>query len=203
MQFVKFISTQNRSKFPWVRAVKPLVEELFYQFFFLKVKKRDLHQASCWEEKWYFCSSKNWTSCWRGWNWNEYWKICIQNHFFYAICIWWMQKIWSHITNLKKWNEAFTKDNADFKAEKSLPNFGYDNISLKEQLSEILTDLPKISFDMLWKFVDKHGRKPKMLLVDQLFMFLVWLKNGLNLDFTSWLFNSNMWINAIIKVHHH
>ena len=27
--------------------------------------------------------------------------------------------------------------------------------------------------------------------VDQLFMFLVWLKNGLNLDFTIWLFNSN------------
>ena len=37
----------------------------------------------------------------------------------------------------------------------------------------------------------KRGRKPKMLPVDQLFMFLVWLKNGLNLDFASWLFNSN------------
>ena len=38
---------------------------------------------------------------------------------------------------------------------------------------------------------NKHGREPEMLPVDQLFMFLVWLKNGLNLDFTSWLFNSN------------
>ena len=37
----------------------------------------------------------------------------------------------------------------------------------------------------------KSGRKPKMLPVDQLFMFLVGLKNGLNLDFASWLFNSN------------
>ena len=38
---------------------------------------------------------------------------------------------------------------------------------------------------------EKRGRKPKMVPVDQLFMFLVWLKNGLNLDFTSWLSNSS------------
>ena len=38
---------------------------------------------------------------------------------------------------------------------------------------------------------NKRGRNPKMLPVDQLFMFLVWLKNGFNLDFTSWSFNSN------------
>ena len=49
---------------------------------------------------------------------------------------------------------------------------------------------------------NKRGRKPKMLPVDQLFTFLVWLKNGLNLDFTSWLFNSVSqmlisWINYI------
>ena len=38
---------------------------------------------------------------------------------------------------------------------------------------------------------NKRDRKPKMLPVNQLFMFFMWLKNGLNLDFTSWLFNSN------------
>ena len=38
---------------------------------------------------------------------------------------------------------------------------------------------------------EKRGRKPKMVPVDQLFMYLVWLKNGLNLDFTSWLSNSS------------
>ena len=38
---------------------------------------------------------------------------------------------------------------------------------------------------------DKRGRKPKTLPVDQLFMFLVCLKNDLNLDFTSWLSNSS------------
>ena len=82
-----------------------------------------------------------------------------------------------------------------------------------------MTGLPKASFDTIWNFVDpgenyeklmfydssrhgdivisgrreenKCGRKPKMLPVDQLFMLLVWLKNGLNLDFASWFFNSN------------
>ena len=83
-----------------------------------------------------------------------------------------------------------------------------------------MTGLARTSFDTFWNFVDpgehcekslfydpsrrgndivspghseenKCGRKPKMLPVDQLFMFLVWLKNGLNLDFPGWLFNSN------------
>ena len=38
---------------------------------------------------------------------------------------------------------------------------------------------------------NKSETKPKMLPVFQLLMFLVWLINGLNLDFKSWLFNSN------------
>ena len=92
--------------------------------------------------------------------------------------------------------------------------------SLKEQVFKSLTGLPKASFDTLWNFVDpgenyeklmfydssrrgddivipgrreenKCGRKPKMLPVDQLFLLLVWLKNGLNLDLASWFFNSN------------
>ena len=120
----------------------------------------------------------------------------------------------------KKKNEALRKENARLKAEKSLTNFSYDNISLKEQLFKSLTGSPKTSFDTLWNFVDagehceklmsydpsrrgndiaspgrneenKRGRKPKMLPVDQLFIILVWLKNGLNLQFASWLFNSN------------
>ena len=123
------------------------------------------------------------------------------------------------ITDLKKENEALRKENAELNAEKSLTNFSYDNILLKEQLFKSLTGLPKTSFDALQNFVDsgehceklifydpsrrdddivspscsegnKRGRKLKILPVDQLFMFLVWLKNGLNLDFTSWLFNS-------------
>ena len=122
------------------------------------------------------------------------------------------------IIDLKKENEALRKENAELKAEKSLTNFIYDNISLKEHLFKSLTGLPKASFETLWNIVDpgehceklmfyalsrcgddivscgrseenKHGRKPKILPVDQLFMFLLWLKNGLNLDFTSWLFN--------------
>ena len=108
------------------------------------------------------------------------------------------------ITDLKKENEALRKENAELKAEKSLTNFSYDNISLKEHLFKGLTGLPKTSFDTLWNFVDpgkhceklmfynpsrrgddilspgrseesKRDRKPKMLPVDQLFMFLVWL----------------------------
>ena len=38
---------------------------------------------------------------------------------------------------------------------------------------------------------NKGGRKPKMLPVNQLFILLEWLKNGLNLDFTNWLLYSN------------
>ena len=58
--------------------------------------------------------------------------------------------------------------------------------------------------------IASHGRSEKnklgIKLVDQLFMFLVLLKNGLNLDFTIWLSNSNKstvspmlisWINHI------
>ena len=36
----------------------------------------------------------------------------------------------------------------------------------------------------------KHGINPKMSPVDQLIVFVVWLKNVLNLNFTSWLFDS-------------
>lgn len=38
---------------------------------------------------------------------------------------------------------------------------------------------------------NKRDRKSEMLSVDQFFMFLVWLNNVLNLDFTSWLFDSS------------
>ena len=38
---------------------------------------------------------------------------------------------------------------------------------------------------------NNSGRNPKMLPADQLFMFQVWLKNGLNLDFTSYLIQIN------------
>ena len=105
--------------------------------------------------------------------------------------------------------------------------------SLKEQVFKSLTGLPKTSFDTLWNFVDpgenceklmfydssrcgddtvipghheenKCGTKLKMLPVDQLFILLVWLKTGLNLDFTSWFFNSvglpqmlKSWINYL------
>ena len=46
------------------------------------------------------------------------------------------------------------KENEEFEAEKSLTNFIYDNISLKEQLFKCLNVLPKTSFDTLWNFVD-------------------------------------------------
>ena len=57
---------------------------------------------------------------------------------------------------------------------------------------------------------NKRGRKLKMLPADHLLMFVLWLKNGLsNLDFISWLFNSNKstvaqmlitWINYSISI---
>ena len=50
--------------------------------------------------------------------------------------------------------EALRKENAELKAEKSLTNFSYDNISLKEQLFKSLTGLPKTSFDTFLDFVD-------------------------------------------------
>ena len=43
------------------------------------------------------------------------------------------------ITDLKKENVALRKENAEFKAEKSLINFSYDNISLTEHLFNSLT----------------------------------------------------------------
>ena len=51
------------------------------------------------------------------------------------------------ITDLKKENEVLRRENAQLKAEKSLTNFSYDNISLKEHLFKSLTGLPKTSFD--------------------------------------------------------
>ena len=109
------------------------------------------------------------------------------------------------ITDLKKENEVFRKENIELKAKKSLTNFSYDNISLKEQLFTSLTGLPKTSCDTLWDFADpgehcerlmfydpsRHGddvspgrsvenkrrRKLKMLPADQLFIFLVWFFN--------------------------
>ena len=99
--------------------------------------------------------------------------------------------------------------------------FVYENISQKQQLFKSFTGLEKINFDILWDFVNpgencerlmsyepsrrtgedivspgrneqtKRGRKPKLLAINQLFMFLVWLKNGLSLELTSWLFDSN------------
>ena len=76
--------------------------------------------------------------------------------------------------------------------------------------------LPKTNFNKLWNFVDPGEHCEKLVFydpsrrgddiaspggneenkrarksVDHLFMYLVWLKNnGLNLNFTSWLFNS-------------
>lgn len=36
---------------------------------------------------------------------------------------------------------------------------------------------------------NKRGKKPNLLAMNQLFMFLVWLKNGLTLELTNWLFD--------------
>ena len=57
------------------------------------------------------------------------------------------------ITDPKKENESLTKENAELKAEKSLTNFSYDNISLAEQLFKSLTGIPKTSFESLWIFL--------------------------------------------------
>ena len=72
------------------------------------------------------------------------------------------------ITDLKKENEALRKENAELKAEKSLTNFSYDNISLKEHLFKSLTGLPKASFDTLWNFVDPGEHCEKLMFHDSL-----------------------------------
>ena len=70
------------------------------------------------------------------------------------------------ITDLKKQNKALRKENAEFKAEKSLTNFTYDIISLKKQLFNSLTGLPKGSFDTLWNFVDPGEHCEKLMFYD-------------------------------------
>ena len=41
----------------------------------------------------------------------------------------------------------------------------------------------------LFNPVSKPGPKPKMKAIDQLFMFLTWLRLGFTLGLTAWLFN--------------
>ena len=109
-------------------------------------------------------------------------------------------------TDLKKENEALRKKKAEVKAEKSLTNFSYDSISLKEHIFKSLIGLPKTSFDTgehceKLMFYDpsrrandivspgrseqnKRGRKAKMLPADQSVIYVPcvvkkWFKFGL------------------------
>ena len=57
----------------------------------------------------------------------------------------------------------------------------YDN---SKRLSEAQFSLLSSSVDLL-----KSGRKPKVTAINQLFLYLVWLRNGFTLQHLSWLFN--------------
>ena len=57
----------------------------------------------------------------------------------------------------------------------------YDN---SKRLSEAQFSLLSSSVDLL-----KSGRKPKVTAINQLFLYLVWLRNGFSLQHLSWLFN--------------
>ena len=70
------------------------------------------------------------------------------------------------ITDLKEENEAIRKENVELKAEKSLTNFSYDNMSMKEQLFKSLTDLPKTYFENLRNFVDPREHCEKSMFYD-------------------------------------
>ena len=76
------------------------------------------------------------------------------------------KKHYAMITDQRKENEALRKEIAELKAEKSLINFSYDNISLKEQLFKSLTGFPKTSFDTLWNFVDPGKHCEKLMFYD-------------------------------------
>ena len=123
------------------------------------------------------------------------------------------------VENNAKQNEIETLKNENVALKRRI--FSYENISENEQQFKSFTGLNKSNFDILWDFVDpgenceklmlyeptrrtgedivspgrnaekKGGRKPKIVALNQLFMFLVWLKNGMSLEFTCWLFNSN------------
>ena len=53
-----------------------------------------------------------------------------------------------------------------------------------KRLSEAQFPLSSSSVDLL-----KSGRKPKVTAINQLFLYLVWLRNGFTLQHLSWLFN--------------
>ena len=53
-----------------------------------------------------------------------------------------------------------------------------------KRLSEAQFPLSSSSVDLL-----KSGRKPKETAINQLFLYLVWLRNGFTLQNLSWLFN--------------
>ena len=53
-----------------------------------------------------------------------------------------------------------------------------------KRLSEVQFPLSSSSVDLL-----KSGRKPKVTAINQLFLYLVWLRNGFTLQHLSWLFD--------------
>ena len=117
-------------------------------------------------------------------------------------------------TNINKLHEKKTKLKNDTEIKNS-EIFSYENISQNKDMSKSTTGLEVDTFQGVFEFLDtgphcknikfydgqnnknhkiypqdvNPGKKAKLLAIDQFFMHLSWLRNGLTTRMVSWLFD--------------